>query len=256
MENQVSFLAVFCAFIFTPILVSLLLVKVNNEKLTLLKFMVILIIAMGVVIFSIVKIVNLISSHFGEITVVLILLIILIVVMGYNEKVVEFLKKRFIERDFTAKLDMKSLATTLLAIIGIPTLFYLWMNKFFIIDMNKMDRIFSTELAKVTQPLGKPDNIQTNYKFYSAEYLQYDYNNPSPQALELLTKNIKAQKQWQAVAKENMQYPESNIAEYCNKEITLMISKYEGGLSVETRWERNSYCHRNYGSPWFVPTTD
>ncbi len=188
MENQVSFLAVFCAFIFTPILVSLLLVKVNHEKLTPLKFIVVLIVAMGIVIFSIVKIVNLISSHFGEIAVVLILLIMLIAVMGYNEKVVEFLKKRFIERDFTAKLDMKSLATTLLAIIGIPTLFYLWMNKFFIIDMDKMDRIFTTEMAKITQPLGNPDNIQTNYKFYSTEYLQYDYDNQQPQSFEFLKK--------------------------------------------------------------------
>ncbi len=57
-------------------------------------------------------------------------------------------------------------------------------------------------------------------------------------------------KQWQPTEKED------KTLEYCNKEISLTIKEYKSTISVKIRWERNSYCHRNYGSPWFVPTTD
>ncbi len=253
MEDQISFLAVFCAFIFTPILVSLLLVKVNNEKLTPLQFIVILIIAMGVVIFAIVKIVNLISFYFGEIAVVLLLIILFVAMMSYNEKVAQYLKKIVIERDFSARLDIKSLATTLLALIGIPALLYLWANKFFIIDTEKMHKIFITEMAKVTQPLGEPNQRQTNHKFYSDDYLQYDYDNRNAQDFDTLKQHIKSQKQWrqwQSVEEDR------KTLEYCNKEISLTIKQYQTTISAEMKWERGSYCHKNYGSPLVVPTTD
>ncbi len=171
-----------------------------------------------------------------------------------DENLKEVYKKVFKEKNVTDEVVIEFVIMSFVRFIALIIVMYLANSQLFSVRINKMENQFQTYLDTITQPLGKPN--KTSSKASSLFYLEYDYNNPSPQALELLTKNIKAQKQWQAIAKEDMQYPESNIAEYCNKEITLMISKYESGLSVETRWERNSYCHRNYGSPWFVPTTD
>ncbi len=182
------------------------------------------------------------------------ILALVIVSILKDENLKEVYNKIFQEKNFTHDIVIEFAIMSFVRFIGLIIVMYLANSQLFSVRINKMENQFQTHLDTITQPLGKPN--KTSSKTSSLFYLEYDYNNPNPKALELLTKNIKSQKKWKAVAKENMQYPESNIAEYCNKEITLMVSKYEGGLSVKTRWSRSSFCHKSYGSPWFVPTTD
>ncbi len=74
----------------------------------------------------------------------------------------------------------------------------------------------------------------------------YDYDNLTPELLTTILNNLQAQKDWQKVPKDKIEYAENTIVEYCNQDILISVIQEDMKLSVSSEWSRNSYCYQEY----------